>query len=74
MLYPQNGFVFQKVDAHTFAAAMDYDLSDYTGRTDAMDCTLAVAGLTGTQDAHDADGHYWQTALDGRWTLARRSP
>lgn len=53
---------------------MDYDLSDYTGSTDAMDCTLAVAGLNGTQDAHDADGHYWQTALDGRWTLARRSP
>ena len=57
MLYPQNGFVFQKVDDHTFAAAMDYDLSDYTGSTDAMDCTLAVAGLNGTQDAHDADGY-----------------
>ncbi len=68
-LYPQNEFVFQKVDDHTFAAAMDYDLSDYTGSTDAMNCTLAVAGLNGTQDAHDADGHYWQTALDGRWTL-----
>ena len=69
VLYPQNGFVFQKVDDHTFAAAMDYDLSDHTGSTDAMDCTLAVAGLNGTQDAHDADGHYLQTALDGRWTL-----
>ena len=68
-LYPQSGFVFEKVDDHTFAAAMDYDLADYTGSTDAMDCTLAVAGLNGTQDAHDADGHYLQTALDGRWTL-----
>lgn len=36
---------------------MDYDLSDYTGSTDAMDCTLAAAGLNGTQDAHDADGY-----------------
>ena len=68
-LYPQSGFVFEKVDDHTFAAAMDYDLADYTGSTDAMDCTLAVAGLNGTQDAHDAAGHYLQTALDGRWTL-----
>ena len=68
-LYPQSGFVFEKVDDHTFAAAMDYDLADYTGSTDAMDCTLAVAGLNGTQDAHDADGHYLQTALDGRWKL-----
>ena len=68
-LTPLNGFVFQRVDDHTFAAVMDYDLADYTGSTDAMDCTLAVAGLNGTQDAHDADGHYLQTALDGRWTL-----
>lgn len=68
-LYPQSGFVFEKVDDHTFAAAMDYDLADYTGSTDAMDCTLTVAGLNGTQDAHDAAGHYLQTALDGRWTL-----
>ena len=68
-LYPQSGFVFEKVDDHTFAAAMDYDLADYTGSTDAMDCALTVAGLNGTQDAHDAAGHYLQTALDGRWTL-----
>ena len=68
-LTPLNGFVFQRVDDHTFAADMDYDLTDYTGSTDAMDCALTVAGLNGVQDAHDADGHYLQTALDGRWTL-----
>ena len=68
-LYPQSGFVFEKVDDHTFAAAMDYDLADYTGSTDAMDCTLAVAGLNGTQNAHNADGNYLRTALDGSWKL-----
>ena len=68
-LTPLNGFVFQRVDDHTFAAVMDYDLADYTGSTDAMDCTLAVAGLNGTQDTHDADGNYLRTALDGSWKL-----
>ena len=68
-LTPLNGFVFQRVDDHTFAADMDYDLTDYTGSTDAMDCALTVAGLNGVQNAHDADGRYLQTALDGSWTL-----
>lgn len=68
-LYPQNGFVFEKVDDHTYAAAMDYDLADYSGDTAAIDCQLTVAGLTGVQDAHDADGNYLRTALDGRWKL-----
>lgn len=68
-LYPQNGFVFEKVDDHTYAAAMDYDLADYSGDTAAIDCQLTVAGLTGVQNAHDADGHYLRTALDGRWKL-----
>ncbi|MDY5410007.1 MAG: hypothetical protein SPG86_00260 [Gemmiger sp.] len=49
---------------------MDYDLSDYTGSTDAMDCTLAVAGLNGTQDAHDAEG----TTGKPRWMAAGRLP
>lgn len=68
-LYPQNGFVFEKVDDHTYAAAMDYDLADYSGDTAAIDCQLTVAGLTGVQNAHDAAGNYLRTALDGRWTL-----
>ena len=68
-LTPLNGFAFQRVDDHTFAADMDYDLADYTGSTDAMDCTLTVAGLNGVQGAHDVDGSYLQTALDGSWTL-----
>ncbi len=68
-LTPLSGFAFQRVDDHTFAADMDYNLTDYTGSTDAMDCTLTVAGLNGVQDAHDADGHYQKTALDGSWTL-----
>ncbi len=68
-LTPLNGFVFQRVDDHTFAADMDYNLIDYTGGTDTMDCTLTVAGLNGVQDAHDAGGSYLKTALDGSWTL-----
>lgn len=68
-LTPLNGFRFEKVDDHTFAAAMDYDLADYSGSTDTMDCTLTVAGLTGSEDAHDADGSYLRTELDGRWKL-----
>ena len=68
-LMPLNGFVFQRVDDHTFAADMDYDLTDYTGSTDTMDCALTVTGLNGVQDAHNTDGHYLQTALDGSWTL-----
>lgn len=68
-LYPQNGFVFEKVDGHTYAAAMDYDLADYNGDTAAIDCQLTVAGLTGVQNAYDADGSYLRTRLDGRWKL-----
>lgn len=68
-LTPLSGFTFQRVDDHTFAADMDYDLADYTGSTDAMDCTLAVAGLNGVQNAHDAAGHYLKAALNGSWTL-----
>ena len=68
-LYPQNGFVFEKVDDHTYAAAMDYDLADYNGDTAAIDCQLTVAGLTGVQNAYDADGSYLRTRLDGRWKL-----
>ena len=69
VLYPQNGFVFEKVDDHTYAAAMDYDLADYNGDTAAIDCQLTVAGLTGVQNAYDADGSYLRTRLDGRWKL-----
>ena len=68
-LYPQSGFVFEKVDDHTYASAMDYDLADCSGDTADMDCQLTVAGLTGVQNAHDADGNYLRTALDGRWKL-----
>lgn len=68
-LSPQNGFVFEKVDDHTYAAAMDYDLADYNGDTAAIDCQLTVAGLTGVQNAYDADGSYLRTRLDGRWKL-----
>ena len=68
-LYPQNGFVFEKVDGRTYAAAMDYDLADYNGDTASIDCQLTVAGLTGVQNAYDADGSYLRTRLDGRWKL-----
>ena len=61
--------MFEKVDDHTYAAAMDYDLTDYNGDTAAIDCQLTVAGLTGVQNAYDADGSYLRTRLDGRWKL-----
>ncbi len=48
---------------------MDYDLADYNGDTAAIDCQLTVAGLTGVQNAYDADGSYLRTMLDGRWKL-----
>lgn len=44
-LYPQNGFVFEKVDDHTYAAAMDYDLADYNGDTAAIDWPADRGGL-----------------------------
>lgn len=44
--------MFEKVDDHTYAAAMDYDLADYNGDTAAIDCQLTVAGLTGVQNAY----------------------
>ena len=61
--------MFEKVDDHTYAAAMDYDLADYNGDPAAIDCQLTVAGLTGVQNAYDADGSYLRTRLDGRWKL-----
>ena len=57
--------MFEKVDDHTYAAAMDYDLADYNGDAAAIDCQLTVAGLTGVQNAYDADGSYLRTRLDG---------
>ena len=42
---------------------MDYDLTDYNGDTAAIDCQLTVAGLTGVQNAYDADGSYLREPL-----------